>query len=509
MWRDEEYLFQIDSHMRFEPGWDETLIAMHGACPSAKAVLTTYPAGYTPPRQVAHRVTYRLLAKEFDQHGIFTMASTPVVSETPPDAPVLGAFLGSMMLFGPASMIHEVPYDPHLYFFGEEITLAARLWTHGYDIYHPPRPVVYHYWDRSSRRTHFDDHRDWPTLNAASFARVRHLLGMQTSTDPAVLVDIDRYGLGTIRSLKEYQEFCGVDFAARRITRSAFEGQFPASQANGAVNGTANGKAGSTAPAPVAATSQTMAAPPARANGPRKVLETPDIAVFDDFLPQDVFERLFDFVSQIDYQHINTQGKVNRVWDLSNGFPLRSERSVFFYPERAPDDGRSLYPSGTPLDHFIENINQTLADVHHLVGRAGKDWEHFSVSAWLYPPNTGLSMHDDGAGVYSGAYAFFLNKTWRPHWGGLLVALDHSGNAAIQNRKRDGDALQFYNQKWLHLSDHGALAMEHGVGHCILPKANRIVFIHPEAYHMVTQVAPAAGDHARMSLAGFFHKVNS
>src|SRR5262245_39346844 len=74
LWRDEEYLFQIDSHMRFEPGWDETLIAMHGACPSAKAVLTTYPAGYTPPRQVAHRVTYRLLAKEFDQHGIFTMA---------------------------------------------------------------------------------------------------------------------------------------------------------------------------------------------------------------------------------------------------------------------------------------------------------------------------------------------------------------------------------------------------------------------------------------------------
>ena len=48
--------------------------------------------------------------------------------------------------------------------------------------------------------------------------------------------------------------------------------------------------------------------------------------------------------------------------------------------------------------------------------------------------------------------------------------------------------------------------MEHGLGQCIFPKANRMVFIHPDAFHMVTQVTPAAGDHARMSLAGFFQR---
>jgi hypothetical protein len=40
LWHGEEYLFQIDSHMRFEPGWDEALIGMQRACPSPKAVLS-------------------------------------------------------------------------------------------------------------------------------------------------------------------------------------------------------------------------------------------------------------------------------------------------------------------------------------------------------------------------------------------------------------------------------------------------------------------------------------
>jgi hypothetical protein len=499
LWHDEEYLFQIDSHMRFEPDWDETLIGMHRACPSAKAVLTTYPAGYTPPRHIPHRVTHGLKAKEFDQHGIFTMGSWTVPQDPPPDLPVLGAFVGSMMLFGPASMIREVPYDQHLYFFGEEITLAARLWTHGYDIYHPPRPVVYHYWDRSARRTHFDDHANWGELNALSFARVRHLLGTQTSTDPAVLAEIERYGLGTTRSLQEYQEFCGVDFATRQITRNALEGHSLANQANGAA---------AQAPSPhLSMPCQPMTSPPACHSGPRKMLETPDAAVYDDFLPQDVYDRLFDFVSQMDYEYINTQGKVNRAWDLSNGFPLHSENTVYYHPEGVhKPDGRSIYPCGTPLDRFIENVNRIVLGVSQLIGAPSKEWEHYSVTAWLYPPNTGLAMHEDGTGVYSGAYAFFLNKIWRPHWGGLLIVLDPAANVAIKSRKQEVNAYQFHKQRWLHLSEHDELAMEHGLGQCIFPKANRMVFIHPDAFHMVTQVAPAAGDHVRMSLAGFFHK---
>src|SRR5215470_13112980 len=36
----EEYVLSIDSHMRFEQGWDESLIAALDRCPTPKAVLT-------------------------------------------------------------------------------------------------------------------------------------------------------------------------------------------------------------------------------------------------------------------------------------------------------------------------------------------------------------------------------------------------------------------------------------------------------------------------------------
>ena len=36
----------------------------------------------------------------------------------------------------------EVPYDPDLYFLGEELVMMARSFTHGYDMFHPHRVVV-------------------------------------------------------------------------------------------------------------------------------------------------------------------------------------------------------------------------------------------------------------------------------------------------------------------------------------------------------------------------------
>ncbi|NUP25889.1 MAG: hypothetical protein HOQ44_04200, partial [Nocardia sp.] len=50
LWDGEDYLFQIDSHMRFTPNWDIELREMLTKCESAKPVLTTYahkfPEGY-------------------------------------------------------------------------------------------------------------------------------------------------------------------------------------------------------------------------------------------------------------------------------------------------------------------------------------------------------------------------------------------------------------------------------------------------------------------------------
>ena len=227
LWQGEAFTLQIDSHMRLEPGWDEMLFSMWHDCNNEHAVLTCYPPGYTPPNRCDRRWIFGLGAREFNEEGIFLIHGVPAFTpEEFPQKPIPGAFASANMLFGPSSIIRDIPYDPHLYFFGEEIMLAVRLWTNGYDIYHPNKLFIFHDWERGKRPTHFEDHRDWGTQNKRAFARVRHLLKTEVSDNPEVLAEIEKYGLGTVRSLEEYQHYSGVNFAQRTISRHAREGRF-------------------------------------------------------------------------------------------------------------------------------------------------------------------------------------------------------------------------------------------------------------------------------------------
>jgi Glycosyltransferase (GlcNAc) len=49
LWQGEDYVLQLDSHMRFMPRWDDELIASLERCPSRRALLSTLPAAYEPP----------------------------------------------------------------------------------------------------------------------------------------------------------------------------------------------------------------------------------------------------------------------------------------------------------------------------------------------------------------------------------------------------------------------------------------------------------------------------
>lgn len=65
LWAGEEFSLQIDAHMRFAPGWDETLIAWlqqaEADHPGSKPVLSTYPPGYEV-RTASLSDAYRMLS---------------------------------------------------------------------------------------------------------------------------------------------------------------------------------------------------------------------------------------------------------------------------------------------------------------------------------------------------------------------------------------------------------------------------------------------------------------
>lgn len=109
--------------------------------------------------------------------------------------------------------------------------MAVRFWTHGWDLYAPDRCVAYHdYSTNRGRHRHWDDQRDWVNFNMRSFARLRHLFDIEKSRDPATLLEIDRYGLGAVRTLRDYEEFADVDFRTSRIGTRAADARFAISK---------------------------------------------------------------------------------------------------------------------------------------------------------------------------------------------------------------------------------------------------------------------------------------
>ncbi len=218
LWQGEEYFLQIDSHMRFVEDWDELLIAMLAACPSKRPVISAYPATYVPPNELGPPIISLMYAQFFDRNGIVSLHSRVQKPEDAPSVPAVNPFIGAGMVFARSEMITEVPYDPYLYFMGEEITLAVRLYTHGWDVFTPNKVIAYHdYTKRPGRRRHWHDHKRWDDMNRLSLARVRHLLGMEVATDAEVLRQLDRFGLGTRRSLEQYEAFSTIDFRRRTI----------------------------------------------------------------------------------------------------------------------------------------------------------------------------------------------------------------------------------------------------------------------------------------------------
>jgi len=228
LWKGEEYYLQLDSHMRFVKDWDIKLLKFLSNTGNPRAIITSYPVGYQRPNLVpSYKNPAFLVGKGFSENDGMWRIEGKLLNKFSDKEPVKGCFWVSGFAFSKADIIKEVPYDPHLkhLFFGEEMLMGARLWTHGWDFYCPGENIIYHLWDRSYRKT-FREIEDptRPELEAQSKVRVWQILGMPnlpglTEKIQPNNTDIDKYGLGTVRSLSEYEEYCGVDFANRKFSQ--------------------------------------------------------------------------------------------------------------------------------------------------------------------------------------------------------------------------------------------------------------------------------------------------
>ncbi len=239
----ENFLLQIDSHMRAVEHWDDLLLTTWRECSDERAVLSVYPNGFQQPCRLQTSTLPVMGAAGFDDYGILKLRgiSRFQLPEEQPERPIPGAFIAGGFLFGPGSILSEVPYDPKLYFYGEEIAMSARLWTSGFNIYAPNRLLLFHLYKSESTAaehsaTHWGDHNDWHQYNLRSLKRVHRLLGSLNNAPAAIRCFNDHPGglepfeLGTTRSLTMYQQWAGVDFKTAEICQSARKANFNISQ---------------------------------------------------------------------------------------------------------------------------------------------------------------------------------------------------------------------------------------------------------------------------------------
>ena len=119
----------------------------------------------------------------------------------------------------------EVQHDPNLYFHGEEISIAVRAYTHGYDLFHPHKVIVWHEYTRKGRTKQWDDDSDWVNKNNQSHLRNRTLLEMEGKCECEM--DFEHYGLGSKRTRQDYEKYAGIRFTDRGVQQHTLDNNFP------------------------------------------------------------------------------------------------------------------------------------------------------------------------------------------------------------------------------------------------------------------------------------------
>lgn len=250
-YRGESMIMVLDSHNRFRPFWDAMGVHLWHKYDDYKTVLSHYPEAYhegTGENLERHSSAYLCRCKFLAASGLVRLSG--IIIQSPsifysvlqyndpysrvkqasiiprknfrmPQPWVAGGFL-----HGNGLMAREVPHDPHLpnLFDGEEVLYGMRLWTHGYNIFSPERNLLYHFYGRATAPRFWDRNPKYYSIQRQSQQRVRYflramkkdvqppeLLVGQACSDPRVVVDGPRYGLGKVRSASQWYEFAGVD----------------------------------------------------------------------------------------------------------------------------------------------------------------------------------------------------------------------------------------------------------------------------------------------------------
>lgn len=220
LWNNEQYYFQIDSHLLFVKGWDKKLISMINRLKQdgvLKPVISHYPRHITDyhnyDSQSSNRFNVSTICKSaFNDDSIIFFNDSQLINTN--GELHENAYMAAGLFFCESSFLTDVPFDPDLdyLFFGEEILLTVRFWTNGWRIFTPSENIAFHDYHREKRPTFWANQR---YSNKKALDKVREIINVTSSNQ-----SYGKYGLGNKKTLQEYYDFAGIDLLNKTSSKS-------------------------------------------------------------------------------------------------------------------------------------------------------------------------------------------------------------------------------------------------------------------------------------------------
>ena len=209
----EDYYFQIDSHSRFDQDWDSKLISYvkkYQDMGFKKPLITTYPKVYFYENERIKKMDVGFVNKMSfsDADGLFKETLIPhQYAEANTDNNVFAKSISGGSIFTVGDFIKP---NPDIAFYGEEVFIAARAYTNGFDLLLPDKPFMYHLYYKYDdligsmrRQVWFDFPKEFTAIDKIS---------KQIIFDTFKENKVGEGLLGEERSLRDFEIHTGLDF---------------------------------------------------------------------------------------------------------------------------------------------------------------------------------------------------------------------------------------------------------------------------------------------------------
>ena len=206
MIEDEKYVYQIDAHMRFVKHYDSKLIEQLLSLNDPKASISFYPDDCTEEMMklpLDHKVFNKpnrgciIKIKEFlDDSFPFLHISSEIVEKND-ERFRKNPFISAGNYFSFCNIYKKILHDPEMFYYGDELPMAIRYFTHGVNNYLGKEGYIYH--------EYVDENRGLPNVENGFLneqIRFSQLLNLNQSNNAKY--ELGEFGLGTERSLEEF-----------------------------------------------------------------------------------------------------------------------------------------------------------------------------------------------------------------------------------------------------------------------------------------------------------------